>query len=443
MADKSWHISRRTLLQGMGASVALPWLEAMAPAFAKTNKPPLRMAWIYHPIGVEGGGWKAVKSEGKDLELPPTLKALEPVKDSVLIVDGLDRPSVPNDHLRAVSYWLSSATPGRKDKFGFGTDTSLDQVFASKLSQGTPLRSLELSCDSRGRGDGGMHASFVSWQGPGLPSGVETNPRQVWGRMFGDAKRDQWRRSVLDLVAEDARQLKTNLGSADQRRLDEYLESVQSVEKRIAAFERDAGTRKTPALEVPKDVPSNLTEYVRIMADLFVLALETDLTRVVTFMLGAEGDHTYGRRLVDFGIDPKQFGDKVDAKHLNNNHHGLTHSQPAAATVLQAVDRWHVSHLAYIVEKLQAIREGDGTLLDNSIIAYGSHNGSTGAPGHSLINVPCLMVGKGGGALPKTGRRVECAKGTPLSNLWLTLTQLTGIERKQFGLSTGTVSDIG
>lgn len=443
-------ISRRTMLRGVGAALALPWLEAMRPIAAanSTGKPPLRMVFMYHPLGAETTAWKGVTGKGKDLKLSPTLQALEPVKEHLLVLDGLNgRPHPSSGHNRSACLWLSSAPPGVADTWGVETHATLDQVVAPRLSAGARQKSLELSCNAVGNL---MHALFASWSGPGVPQGAETDPRDVFARMFGDAKEDRYRQSILDVVSEDARRLKTNLGRGDQRRLNEYLESVRSLERQIAAFAQGASRRPKPTIERPSAPPPSLRDYITLMTDLLVVALQTDFTRVVTFTPGDESEGaagtTYARTLADFGIDKAPFAGKVDAKYLSYGHHACSHDPKPTLPLIQAIDRWYVDRFLYLLQKLQGIREGDGTLLDHSIVVYGCNNSSGtahGWPGHSLKDLGCILAGKGSGLLPKPGRQIRYRDGTPLSNLWLTLAQRAGIERKQFGRSTGTLTDLG
>jgi hypothetical protein len=438
--SKSWRLSRRTWLRGLGATVALPWLEAMTPACAQTARPPLRVAFLYHPIGAEATAWKGSRGEGQALQLSRTLSPLEPVKQHLLILDGLNgRSHPPGGHMGAAGPYLSSTPPGRTDPWGAETGVSLDQVLAPRLSQGAPLRSLEMSCNSIGRN---MHSRFISWQAPGVPSGVETDPREVFARMFGDPRGDFYRRSILDAVGEDARGVRANLGAGDRRRLDEYLETVRALERQIATFE--ANRRPAPQFNLPARPPQALTDYVRLMADLLVLAFRTDMTRVITFLLGDEtNEGTYARRLADFGIAADQFAGQVEDRYLTLGHHSCTHNPNPTRPMIQVIDQWYVRQLLYVLERLAAVREGDGTLLDHSIIVYGSASDGGGWPGHGTRDVACLLAGGGGGLLRRTGRQVQYRAGTPLSNLWLTLANLAGIERRQFGASTGTLADLG
>jgi hypothetical protein len=447
---KRQHITRRTMLRGLGATVALPWLEAMtasAHAAGPAERPPLRIVFVYHPLGAETTAWKGVTGTGRDMKLTPALQALEPVKEHLLILDGLDgRPHPASGHNRSACLWLSSAPAGKADTWGAETDMTLDQVLAPKLSAGARQGSLELSCTSIGHL---MHAMNISWRGPGVPQGAETSPREVFARMFGDAKEDRKQKSILDVVADDARQLKLRLGSGDHRRLDEYLESVRSLERRIATAEATASRRPAAPIKRPEQ-PQNLREQVKLMLDLLVVAVQTDFTRVVTCALGDESEAskgtTYERTLADFGIDRGQFAGRVAPQYLDWGHHKCSHDPKPTLPLIQAMDRWYVEQFSGLVQKLRSSGEGEGSLLDHSIVVYGCTNSSGtnhGWPGHSLKDVACLLAGHGGGLLPKTGRQIRYPIGTPLSNLWLTLAQMSGFGRKEFGRSTGTLANLG
>lgn len=459
---RSRPISRRTMLRGMGAAIALPWLEAMESVTVKAatgkDTPALRMVFMYHPLGAETTAWKGVTGAGKEMKLTPTLQPLEPVKEQLLILDGLNgRPHPSSGHNRSACLWLSSAPPGKADSWGAETDVTLDQVLAPKLGKGARQQSLELSCTTTGNL---MHAMNICWRGPGIPMGAETSPRDVFARMFGDPKEDLQRKSILDVVADDARQLKTKLGQGDHRRLDEYLESVRSLERQIATFQQDVTARPTPPpLTLPDRPPQSVREHVKLMLDLLVVALQTGFTRVVTCALGDESEGsegtTYNRRLVDLGIDGKLLANKVDPKYLDWGHHKCSHDPKPTLPIIQAIDRWYVEQFSYFLQKLQAISEGAGTLLDNSVVVYGCTNAGGGAtggwPGHGLKDVACILAGKGGGLLPKPGRGIpyygkdknHYNAGVPISNLWLTLAQMIGVERKEFGRSTGTLAGLG
>jgi hypothetical protein len=448
--SKTWQITRRTMLRGMGAAIALPWLESMSRTSiraAGNDKPPLRVVFVYHPLGAETTAWKGVKGEGKDMRLTPTLQPLESVKKHLLILDGLDgRPHPSSGHNRSACLWLSSALPGKTDSWGVETDITLDQVLAAKLSAGARQKSLELSCTTVGSL---MHAMNISWRGPGAPAGAETSPRDVFARLFGDPKDDLKKKSVLDVVSDDARRVKSKLGRADQRRLDEYLESVRSLERQIEGNARDASKRPKPPVARPEQ-PRDLREHIRTMLNLLAVALQTDFTRVVTCALGDESEGgrgtTYERTLAEFGIDKAQFKGRVDSKYLDWGHHKCSHDPKPTLPLLQAVDRWYVEQFGWLVDKLSSIREGEGSLLDHSIVVYGCTNSSgtnNGWPGHSLKDVGCLLAGHGGGLIPATGRQIRYKAGTSLGNLWLTLAQLCGVKRKEFGRGACALAGLG
>lgn len=443
-------ITRRTMLRGLGTVIALPWLEAMTSTAAE-EKPALRTIFVYHPLGAETTAWKGVTGEGREMRLTPTLRPLEAYKEKLTILDGLNGRRHPaSGHNRSACLWLSSAGPGRRDIWGAETDITFDQLLAPKLSHGARQQSLELSCTTVGNL---MHAMNLSWRGPGQPVGAESRPRDLFARMFGDPREDERHSSILDVVGEDARRLRNRVGRADQRRLEEYLESVRSLERRIATS--DKGTRTPPPLEVPERVPDAVRDHVRLMLDLLTIALQTGYTRVATCALGDESEGaagtTYNRKLADLGIDPKTLADKVDAKYLDWGHHQCSHDPKPTLPIIQAIDHWYVEQLAYFLGKLQGIQEGGASLLDNSLVVYGctnaGGNGQGGWPGHGLRDVACLLAGGAGGLLRRTGRVLTYHgprnQGTPLCNLWLTLAQLAGLDRQEFGLSTGTLSDLG
>jgi hypothetical protein len=452
---KVQHLSRRTLLRGVGAALALPWLEAMAPD-ASANAVDgaggsLRMMFLYHPLGAETTAWKGVTGAGRDMRLTPTLQPLESFKEKLLILDGLNGRRHPSSgHNRSACLWLSSAGPGRRDTWGAETDATFDQLIAPRLSRGARQPSLELSCTTVGNL---MHAMNLSWRGPGVPVGAESRPRDVFARMFGDPREDRRNASILDLVGEDARRLRSRVGLADQGRLDEYLDSVRSLERRIAASEGER--RPVPAINVPDRPPANLQDHVRLMLDLLVIAMQTGFTRVATCALGDESEGepgtTYNRKLADFGIDRQTMAGRVEARYLDWGHHQCSHDPKPTLPIIQAIDRWYVEQLAYFLGRLQSINEGGATLLDNSIVVYGSTNaggnGAGGWPGHGLRDVACLLAGGGAGRLRQPGRVLQYHgmrnQGVPLCNLWLTLAQMAGSESREFGISTGTLSDLG
>jgi hypothetical protein len=443
------------MLRGVGAAIALPWLEAMVSGArasgGATGRPAPRMMFLYHPLGAETSDWKGVTGAGRDLRLTPTLRPLEDFKEKLLILDGLNGRRHPaSGHNRSACLWLSSAAPGRRDTWGAETDASFDQLLAPRLSRGARQQSLELSCTTVGNL---MHAMNLSWRGPGVPVGAETRPRDVFARMFGDPREDRRHASVLDVVGAEASRLRGRIGHADRARLDEYLESVRALERRFATSEGER--RPAPAIQVPDRPPESVRDHVRIMLDLLVLAVQTGFTRVATCALGDESEGapgtTYNRRLVDLGIDRQTLAGRVEARYLDWGHHQCSHDPRPTLPIIQAIDHWYVEQLAYFLGRLRGIDEGDATLLDNSIVVYGSTNaggnGAGGWPGHGLRDVACLLAGGGGGLLRRPGRVLSYHgmrnQGVPLCNLWLTLAQMVGLENREFGISTGTLSDLG
>jgi hypothetical protein len=445
-------ISRRTVLRGIGATVGLPLLDAMLPKVARSApvaKPPVRMMFVFVPMGVNTQAWTP-KDEGADYTLSSSLSPLEKVKKDVLVLTGLDlRREDPagNPQPRGCATFLSSAPIGQVDNGGFCTDKSIDQIAAEHIGRETRLASLELGCQ---RGVG-RHASNISWRKPGFPMTKEINPRAVFTRLFGDVKGDAGRASVLDLVLEDARKLRSELGHGDQGKMDEYLSSVRAIEREIQAIEREQRTRGKPQIQLIDVVPSNqgydtYPEHLRLMSELMVLAFQQDATRVGTMMYGIENGGATGTTFKHLGI--------------NADHHGLTHvnfqdkkTADETAEKVKKVDTWYVSEFAYMLEKMKAIREGEGTLLDNSLVLYGS--GISDGNWHNWTNVPILLAGKGGGTID-SGRHIRYAwggeydyatpsrpplpkdikGGAPLANLHLAMLRKVGVNLDRVADST-------
>jgi hypothetical protein len=420
--------TRRTFLRGAGATLALPWLEATA---APSRKPPVRLAWIHVPMGVHLDAWTP----------EATLAPLNSLKDDVIVFSGLDHrrdDTAGNPHPRGSGTWLSSAPVGKLDPAGFCTDVSADQIAARAIGRETRLASLELA-NARGLG---KHASNVSWRGPGAPTGTEVNPKLVFLRLFGDPKGDALRHSVIDHVLEDARGIGKDLGAADRQKLEEYLDAVRAVERQIQAIERDKEKGNLPKVEMPDASPVDFPSRLRLMSDLLVLAFQTDTTRVATFIYGLENGAGVGAG---------------GYRHLgvNEDHHSLTHwdkaTQAESVRKIALIDRFHVEELAYTIGRLKATREGDGTLLDSCLVAYGS--GIQLGHRHNWDSVPTLLAGRGGGAV-KPGRPrafgtggysgPDGAKstGVPLANLWRTMLAAAGAKVESLGDSTGAL-DLG
>ena len=433
-------LSRRTLLRGMGTAIALPFLDAMVPAFAATGRsaaaPVRRLGFVYIPNGAIMEKWTPA-TEGP-LELSPILKPLESVRDQVVVVSNLtSRPAEAaegegsGDHARASAVWLSGTHPKRTEGADVRAGRTIDQIAADTLGQGTQLRSLELSVEdftnAVGTCDIGYACSYVntlSWRTETTPLPMQTNPRVVFERLFGDERDPVLRRrqlqedgSILDAIADQTTQLRRQIGAADNARVSEYLDSVREVEQRVAAMQARPLDLALP--EIPSGVPDSYDEHVKLMLDLQVLAFRADITRVSTLMLGREAStRTYGH----IGVpDP----------HHAISHHGY---MPELMDRVEQINRYHVSLLAYYLDQLAATPDGDGTLLDQSLILYGGciSDGNL----HSHVGLPALLAGGAAGQL-EGGRHLRYADDTPHANLLQTMLEKVGVEAPGIGDATG------
>lgn len=415
MNSRTWKIHRRTALRGLGVTLGLPLLEAMLPVAAANPpaaKPPVRLLFIFVPGGVNVDAW-APRGEGAEYEASPTLAALAPVRSDVLVLSGLNGRQGElggNGHPLGTAPWLSSAPINDRDRGGYATGVSIDQLAAAKVGRDTRLPSLELGCD---RNSTDMHTSNISWRGPASPMGKETDPRAVYSRLFGDPQGGGQGRRLLDLVLEDAQTVRKRLGQIDRQKLDEYLDSVRSIERRIERSQRDNQTNRPPEIKLPETIPAQYADHLRLLLDLLALGLASDSTRVATFMFNNEPGRA---SWPEVGV--------------NENHHGLAHLDPRTQegqfklASLAKIDRWYVEQLVYLMQKMKATREGEGTLLDNSMIMYGS--GLAWGRLHNRENLPILLAGGGGGTI-QGGRHVRCG-GVPLANLFLSLLDRVGVE---------------
>ena len=441
---KPWQISRRTVLRGLGTAIALPVLDAMQPALALAAAgrgrptPPKRMAFLFVPNGVHVPDWTP-KTSG-DYELPFILSPLKKVKDDILILTGLTQDKGrangdgPGDHARAASVFLTGAQPRKTHGANIRVGVSVDQVAAQKIGHHTRFASLELGCDqgaNAGNCDSGYscaYSSNISWRSPTTPVAKEVNPRLVFERLFSDqatgaaaqqlAKRHRYRASILDLVTEDARGLRARLGRADQGKLDEYLTAVREIEQRVARRERQV--HDLAGLTKPSGVPETYESHIRLMSDMLVLAFQGDLTRVATFMFANAGSN---RSYPFIGVP--------------DGHHDISHHGGDAVKhhKIRQINRFHVNQLAYLLQRLKSIKESDGsTLLDNSIILYGS--GLSDGNSHNNENLPVLLAGQGGGIV-RTGRHVRYERETPMNNLFLSMLDGIGASTDALGDSTG------
>jgi len=453
MSRKSWQISRRTMLKGTGVAIALPLLEAMLPvkAFASTPSsptPPLRTAFMYFPNGVWQKAWIPEK-DGADYVLPYSLEPLAPFQSSLNVFSGLDKATSRqgDGHYAKTANFLTglpvTKTTGKDISAG---GISLDQLIAGKVGHLTPLPSLELGIDpvisgiDTNVGFTRLYGSYISWRTPTAPVAREINPRFAYERLFGSStpsakgkgkQRAKDMQSLLDLALEDANHLRARLGRDDQIKIDEYLEGVRAVEKRIEfAMNPDprewkpealGNTPQAPAQELPRDY----AEHVKLMLDLMVLAFQTDSTRVQTFMFAND---VSGR---NFSFLPG----------VSGGHHDMSHHESKEEKIkqYQEITRWHTAQFAYFLEKLRAIPEGEGTLLDNSMLMFGSSFSDGNS--HNPNNLPIVVAGNAGGAL-KTGMHIASPKDTPLCNLYVTMLDALGHEHEAFGDSNGRLDQI-
>ncbi|MDX2035872.1 MAG: DUF1552 domain-containing protein [Isosphaeraceae bacterium] len=448
-------ISRRTVLRGLGTAVALPWLEAMAPVAAVAgqapSKSPLRMAFFYVPNGVHMPAWKPEKT-GTGFDLPAILQPLAKHKDNLLVISGLAQDKGrangdgPGDHARALGSFLTGAQPFKTDGANIRLGVSVDQVAAEHVGKHTRLPSLELGIDrgpQSGNCDSGyscVYSANISWRNETMPMSKEINPRLVFERLFGGdsdessstgsaaARRRKYRLSVLDYVDEDARRLAQRLGSADKRKLDEYMTAVRDIETRITRLEtpteRPRSSAAAPSYPRPTGIPTDYQQHVRLMADLLALAFQGDVTRVATFMFANEGSN----RSYSF-ID-------VPEGHHDLSHHG---NDDAKQAKIQKINTFHTQLFGYFLDRLASVKEGDGTILDHSMIVYGSGIGDGNRHNHD--DLPVLLVGKGNGTI-RSGRHIEYDQETPMNNLYLSMLERVGIAREKLGDSNGRLSNL-
>ncbi|MDA0835680.1 MAG: DUF1552 domain-containing protein [Planctomycetota bacterium] len=433
-------LSRRTVMRGLGVSVSLPWLEAMGPlaAWSEDAAPeksaPNRLAFLYVPNGVNMVDWTP-QQEGTDFELPALLQPLADVRDKLLVLTGLTADKARangdggGDHARALAAFLTGAQPRKTDGTDIRAGISVDQVAASRLGDQTRLPSLEIGAEPgamAGNCDSGyscVYSSTMSWRSATQPLPKEVNPKLVFERLFSStpsaevARRDARRKSILDFVREDSKDLTQKLGAGDVRKLDEYFTAVRDIELRIERSEK-LPPIQAPDYPVPEGVPADYAEHLRLMADLVTLAFQADVTRVVTFVMANEGSNK-----------PYPFID-VPEGHHDLSHHGNDEAKKAK---IRHINLFHMQQYAYLLDKLNKTPEGDGTLLDHAMLVYGSGNSDGNAHNHD--DLPILLAGRGCGTLP-TGRHVRYAKETPLTNLWLTLLNRMEINVERLGDST-------
>jgi len=434
-------LPRRTFLRGAGATLALPLLDAMVPpltALAATpGNPVRRLGFVYMPMGSDISRWTP-PGEGSLAELSPSLSSLAPVVDQITVITNLElKNAYPGTHATSNAAFLSAAKAKWTESTDYRLGTTVDQIAAKQMGQQTQLPSLELAMDllaTVGQCDNGyacVYQNNLSWSTPTTPLPAEAHPRIVFERLFGEGgsvadRRAALRRkaSLLDWVREDIRRLQKTLGPGDRTKVNQYLDSVREVERRIQKAEAGTSHNPLPDLDRPVGVPATYADHARLMFDLQVLALQGDVTRVITFQLARE---TSNRTYPEIGVsDP---------------HHPLTHhggNQEKIAKVAQ-INAFHVSLFAYFLKKLKSTPEGNGSLLDHSIYLYGSGMGNPNV--HDHVNLPILVAGGGAGKL-KGGRHIKYAEPTPLANLHLTLLEKVGVRLDSFADSQGKVPEL-
>lgn len=437
-------LSRRTVLKGLGVTLALPWLEKMGlqTSWAAGNTPvaqaaPNRMAYVYIPNGVVPSGWRLTTEGALPAKLPPILNPLTDLRADFSILAGLTADKARangdggGDHARAMAAYLTGAQPRKTDGANIKVGVSVDQIAAARMGDRTRLASLEVGADASkmaGGCDSGyscIYESNLSWRSATQPMPKEVSPKLIFERLFGSGtdldrqRRDAARKSVLDAVREDFRELNVRLGADDQRKLDEYFTAVREMEMRIQKAGSLTAAKLPAGVKAPTGIPQSYEEHLRLLADLIVLAFQTDTTRVSTFVFANEGSN----RSYPFI--------NVREGHHNLSHHG---NDPEKMSKIQDINIFHTTQLAYFLNRLKAVKEGDGTLLDHSMIVYGSGNGDGNRHNHD--DLPILLAGRGCGTI-RPGRNIQYDKNTPLNNLWVSLLNRMDIRDVQFGDSSG------
>jgi hypothetical protein len=431
-------LSRRTLLRGAGTAVALPFLDAMVPALKATpKKPPVRMAFVYVPNGIMMDGWNT-DYVGKLDKLPRILKPFEPHKEDITILGNLTHNTGralldgAGDHGRCCGSYLTGVQV-KKTLVDIKSSVSCDQLVANEVGKETRFPSLELGLeDARQAGDcdSGYSCAYtnnLAWRSETQPLPPILDPRQLFERLFGDSAelspearvaRAAERRSILDFVMGDTQKLKTDLGPTDRRKLDEYLSSIREVERQIEKAAKD-NAQIDPKMDKPYGVPANFAEHFKLMTDMVTIAFQADLTRVLTFLVTREGTSRAYREL---GIP--------------DGHHPLTHHQGRTELMekVRQINEYHTAQFAAWLTRLKSIPEGDGTLLDNSMIVYGA--GLSDGNRHMHEDLPTLIAGRGGNYF-KPGRRIVARRETPMCNLFLTMMDRMGVHMENFGDSSG------
>jgi hypothetical protein len=438
----------------VGATLALPLLDSMRPAAAalSSSTPPVRLGYVYTPNGIIGASDKSPrpfmwtpKAAGANFEFSPTMKALEPFRDQINVFSGLAQVTGralgdgPGDHARATATFLTGVHPYKTGGADFKLGISADQIAAKELGKFTQLSSIELGLEAQplaGNCDSGYTCAYMSmsWRGETNPLPAEINPRMVFERLFGDGDstdprtrmtRLESQKSVLDYVTGSLSRLRMKVGTGDKRKLEEYLEAVRDIERRIQLAEEQNATMELPHIERPSAIPDDYLQYTKLMLDMQVVAWQTDMTRVASFMLGRDGSN---RAYREIGI--------------SDGHHSISHHQqdPEKVDKLIKIDELHVSMFAYLLEKLKSTPDGDGNLLDHSLELFGSSISESNI--HTHDDLPIVLAGGANGQL-KGNRHLVYSKETPLNNLFLNMFDMAGVPHVDgFGDSTGRLTDL-
>ncbi len=439
-------LSRRTMLRGAGAMIALPAMDAMAPAFASSQLPgpkPVRMAFVYVPNGIDMRNWTPANEGALPAELPRILKPLEAYKKDITILSNLTHNGGralldgAGDHGRCCGGYLSGVQP-RKSFVDIKAGVSMDQIVANAIGSQTRFPSLEVGLeDARQAGDcdSGYSCAYtnnLAWRSETQALPPILDPRALFERLFGTgaelspeakARQAKYRRSILDFVMGDTRKLEANLGPTDRRKLDEYLSSIRSIEQQLERAEKD-NSQINPGMDKPYGVPADFAEHFKLMTDMITVAFQADLSRVVTFLVTREGT---SRPYREIGIA--------------DGHHPLTHhmNKPELLEKVTQINTYHVQQFAGWIEKMKNAKEGDSNVLENSMIVYGA--GLSDGNRHTHEDLPTLIAGNAGGYI-KSGRRVVARRETPMSNLFLTMMDRMGVQVDHFGDATGRLAGL-
>ena len=435
-------LPRRTFLRSTGVTLSLPLLDAMVPsltALAKTPANPVRrLGFVYVPMGSDITRWTPPGESGKLGELSSTLSSLTPVSDHLTVLTNMElKNSYPGTHATSNAGFLSAAKAKWTESTDYHLGTTVDQIAAKQIGQQTRLPSLEMAMDLMsmvGQCDNGfacVYQNNLSWSSPTTPLPAEAHPRLVFERLFGEGGTSEERRealrrkaSLLDWVMDDTARLQAELGSEDRARVDQYLDSIREVERRIQKAEAETENSELPDLDRPAGVPVAYSDHAKLMFDLQVLAMQADITRVITFQLARE---TSTRTYPEAGVPEP--------------HHPLTHhgNNPEKIAKVAKINAFHVSLFAGFLEKLKSTPDGSGSLLDHTLYLYGSGMGNPNV--HDHTNLPILVAGGAAGSM-QGGRHIKYDEPTPLANLHLTLLEKVGIHLDRFGDSQGTIDEL-